>query len=126
MGGTDWGIIMKRNILALASAAIMACGLSLLPSPSHAQTWNGMAFYNQCGNAFQAGFANRAFCHTYLLGFAAALQSTGQICMQRGTTDVQIVMVVQNWLRFHAQNLGNPANIMIRNALLQAWPCQRQ
>lgn len=101
-------------------------GLDAACAPSHAQTRNGMAFYNQCGTAFGAGFANRSFCHNYLSGFAAALQSTGQICMQRGTTDVQIVMVVQNWLRSRPQNLGNPANIMIRNALLDAWPCQPQ
>ena len=113
---------MKANFSALVGAATIAAALAVMSTPSSAQS-NGMNFYNQCGSAFDAGFAHRAYCHNYLWGFAEALQASGQICMQPGTTDVQVVMVVQNWLRFHAQNLNRPAPYMIRNAMMNGWPC---
>lgn len=105
-----------KSFLAVA-IAIASVSMAM---PAHAMT--GWDFYSQCGNAFTAGFANRGMCHGYITGFADAMSLDGQLCL-RGANDVQAVMVVQNWLRMHPQNLSRPAPAMIRNALLSAWRC---
>ncbi|MGO8713784.1 MAG: Rap1a/Tai family immunity protein [Rhizomicrobium sp.] len=114
---------MKPTVFALAGVIAAAVTCTALPQDAFALTESGMQFYNQCGTGFGAGFANRAFCHNYILGFADGLGSVGRICPGPGTTDTQIVIVVQNWLRSHARNLNAPASLMVRNALLNAWPC---
>lgn len=109
--------------LTLASAAIAA--MIAITIPAHANE-SGMDFYNQCGTGAEAGFFNRPFCHGYLSGFYSALAATNQVCPRSIPTDTQVVMVVQNWLRSHAANLGAPAHLMIRNAILNAWGCRRR
>ena len=112
--------------LAIATAAL-AVSLTIA-SPAFAFNGSGMRFYNQCGTGAEAGFFNQPFCHGYVGGFYDALAATGQLCLARGAapSDTQVVMVVQNWLRTYAANLQvRPANIMIRNAILNAWGCHR-
>lgn len=105
----------------LAAAALL--GTLALSAPASAES--GMQFYNQCGTGAEAGFFNRPYCHGYLTGFFDAMSATGTICHGPDINDTQIVMVVQNWLRFHAADLQHPAHLMIRNAMLNAWPCRR-
>jgi len=108
-----------RTFLA---ACIFAVGFAVAPQ-AQAYQGSGFNFYNQCGNAFAAGFANRAFCHSYLMGFADALSQDRAICFSN-INDVQVVMVVQNWLRNHPAYLQNPAAFMIRNAMINTWRCR--
>ena len=107
--------------LTLVVAAI-AGALTIFASSASAET--GMQFYNQCGTGVTGGFLNRPFCHGYVMGFFDALSATGAICHGPGVEDTQIMIVVQDWLRSHAANLQYPAHVMIRNAMVNAWPCR--
>jgi hypothetical protein len=110
----------------LACAALAAA--VTFASPTMAFNENGMGFYDQCGTGAEAGFFNRPFCHGYLSGFYDALAATGKVCPPGGVgpNDTQVVMVVQDWLRKFAANLNiRPANVMVRNAILNAWGCRR-
>jgi hypothetical protein len=113
-----------RNVLAviaIAGSAILASS-----SSSSAFVGSGFDFYRKCGTGFEAGFAHREFCHAYLQGFYDALGAERRVCSPGAgpVVDTQVVMVVQSWLRAHANNMGNvPADVMIRNALVSAWPC---
>ena len=107
---------MKKKMIGIAA-------VTLLTLTGATRADSGMDFYRMCGTGLTAGFLNRDYCHGYLWGIAVGLHESRQICMQPGTTDTQVVMVVQDWLRAHPQNLNRPANYMIRNALVAAWPC---
>jgi hypothetical protein len=114
--------------MKLAIAAATFAANLLIASPALAFNGSGMGFYNQCGTGAEAGFFNRPFCHGYLSGFYDALAATGKVCAPGGVApdDTQVVMVVQNWLRTYAANLQTrSADVMIRNAILNAWGCRR-
>ena len=109
---------MKR----LLSAAALVSAVAFCTPASAA---NALQFYDSCGTDVEAGFVNRPYCHAYLEGFFDAMSATSQICPSSDVNVSQIVIVVQYWLRSHSTTLKYPAHVIIRNAMINEWPCRR-
>jgi hypothetical protein len=107
---------MKR--IAFAAMVVAATTMA-----AHAQT--GMDLHRQCGNGLTAGFLNRDYCHSYITGIVNGAVTSGShtICLSQGVTDTQSVMIVQNYMRAHPEQLNQPAPIIIQQAMSEAFPC---
>ena len=97
--------------------------LVLIAGAHTASAMTGMDLYNRCGNGFKAGFVHRDECHSFVVGVAAGLANTGQICFRGQLNGQQATMIVQAYMRNHPENLGAPAGTIVTQALMQAYPC---
>jgi hypothetical protein len=116
--------MMKTSFGTLAVALAFAAACTLTP-PAHAQT--AMNFYKKCGNGMTAGFLNRGYCHSYVTGLVNGIVASrvGLICLPRGVSDTQLVMIVQAYMRAHPERLNISANGIIEQAVTTAFPCHR-
>jgi fructose-specific phosphotransferase system IIC component len=107
---------MKRVVWA-------AMVIAAIWSPALAQT--GMDLHRQCGNALTAGFLNRNYWHGYITGVVNGLAVGGSrsVCLSSGVTGTQAVMIVQNYMREHPEQLNESAHVVIQRAISEAFPC---
>ena len=106
--------------LTLSSAAIAAM---LAIVPAHAQDVStGMGFYENCRPA-PTNKILPAFCKTYIAGFASGLSYGHVACFPAGVSPDQLELVVTDWMRAHPAQLNQAPERMMRNALVDAWPC---
>jgi hypothetical protein len=107
---------VKKVVLA---AMVIAATLG----PALSQSGNDL--HSQCGNAFTAGFLHRNYCHGYITGVVNGLTVGGSrtVCLSRGVTDTQAVMIVQNYMREHPEQLNEPSHAIIQRAMSEAFPC---
>jgi hypothetical protein len=94
-----------------------------MTTAAHAQT--GMDLHRQCGNALTAGFLNRNYCHGYISGIVNGLVASGNhtVCLSRGVTDTQAVMIVQNYMRAHPEQLNDSGDTIIQRSMTESFPC---
>lgn len=102
--------------------AIVTLGLCQGPMALPARAETGMDLYNNCGNAFMAGFLNRSACHTYVYGIGMYLAGRGSACFN-GATDQQMILVVQTYMRDHPEGLNQRSDMVVARALVEAFPC---
>ncbi len=99
----------------------MFTGLLLTSWPADAQTGNDL--YKMCGNAFKAGLLHRDACHNFIAGVASGLSAAGTICIPPGSTPKQEVMIVQKYMRDHPDRLSVSEQLVVSDALTEAWHC---
>jgi hypothetical protein len=109
-----------RTLLLTAALAFMG------NNAAHAES--AMSFYNACGSSFMAGFANRGYCHGYIVGLAQGLVigrigNAPRACYSQGVNDQQLVLVVQQYMKAHPAKLNEPVAKLITEALADAFPC---
>jgi general secretion pathway protein G len=114
-------IQMKLISIGLAGAITALASATFAVSAS-AQT--AMDFYNKCGNGFTAGLLNRDFCHSYVTGLVNGVAASGHlICLPRGVSDKQLVMIAQDYMRRHPEELSDSENAVIVRSVVNKFPC---
>jgi len=64
-----------------------------------------------------------AWCSGYISGASDTLRSTGVICLA-GIKYGQVRKVVEKYLRNYPELLHHNADILVKNALVKAFPCK--
>lgn len=62
----------------------------------------------------------------YVDGIADGAVGLGYACYPAGVARAEIREVVMKYLRDHPERLGDPASLLVLNALFEAYPCKRQ
>lgn len=113
-------------------AIVAGIALVLAVAPAHANPTfkiTGSQFYRLCTNPPpERGAQVEAACVLYVSGVADGLQLDGKVCPGPYIRPPQLFPVALNWLRTRLRNPrvnGNyPASVMIRNGLVNAFPCR--
>lgn len=102
---------MKRIIVGAIAA--LACSMSLAATDPY---WTGNTLYAK----LQANGVERGYAVGYILGVHDAWNH--EICTPNATYG-QIADVVQTYLRRNPHNRDEQADILVREAIDEAWPC---
>ncbi|HEY4113013.1 MAG TPA: Rap1a/Tai family immunity protein [Rhizomicrobium sp.] len=114
----------RRKLSSIAVAALLSAA-----TPAHATVnvtyfTNGWDLYRTCGNALSGGFFHYGACHNFINNTGNWLARHNRICLSRGTTDHDLVVAVQDYMRERNDQLNRPARVVIAEALARAYPCR--
>ncbi|HEY4112744.1 MAG TPA: Rap1a/Tai family immunity protein [Rhizomicrobium sp.] len=113
---------MRKTLITASLCAFAAF------APAHAITvtvfTNGWDLRSTCGNPLTAGFINRGPCHNFITNVGNGLARTHRICLVRGTTDRDLVIAVQDFIRERTDRLNASAREVAAEALSRAYPCR--
>jgi hypothetical protein len=116
---------MKSHFLAAFAACWLASVPALAQMPrAHALQLSGGEFFSLCANPPDHGAEVAAMCQVYVAGIADALQVEGHVCFGPRMTAQKLFATSLWWLESRPRE-GYPASLMIRNGLIEAFPCPR-
>ena len=101
---------MRVTIIFTAAALLAA-------NAAHAEP--GMAFLKRCH-----GYAAPVFCGAYEHGYFDALAASGVICPAPTVALPQVMLMTERWMHDHINHLNAPVRLILRTAMLNAWPCR--
>jgi hypothetical protein len=110
---------MRRLIAAAALATLAASGVSAQSIIVSGFTGNFLVEY--CDGTRAAP----TICKAYIIGVADTLALKNGICRPNGATDDQVVAIVTAYLKKRPADWHIHAAFITRNALTEAFPCQR-
>ncbi len=88
---------------------------------------DGNELYDICGVALESPDYENAYGTGYCYGYIIGVINQGdrQICPPEKITNKQTVQIVYAYLKSHLEQLDQPANVLVDQALGNAWPCNR-
>lgn len=112
----------------LIAAAIAAGTIAITGAAGAVNGDTGMDLWQRCRADWRGEItANHPLCAAYIAGFAGGLGSVRKICppFDSGIVGVdQLGLVANEWMRSHPGQLSRSANSILRDALIDAFPCR--
>lgn len=103
--------------------AIIALVLFLTPANAEMEVTSGNFLLQSC-NSDNANFS-KGLCMGFTDGLAAGLSDGRFICVTKGVTVSQEVLIVKKYLQSHQILLDQPYPRLVSSALREAFPCPK-
>jgi len=108
--------------------SLLTCIVCLLSFPADANFFDGNKLENLC--SVESGISQTS-CAYYVMGITDGIMlqqnvlgNTKFICIPPSATGEQITAVAKKFMHDHPEILHYPANALVNNALVDAFPCQ--
>ena len=114
-------LLTKCRLLIAAAATVVSFN-------ANAQTFSGNEWLTDCS------LKVRSRCPWYAIGLAEGFilwaqspsSADAPTCIPEGVKGVQIVDVGVRYMKAHPEILQQPADILLRDAFKEAWPCSHK
>ena len=114
-----------RSILFAAGVAFLSAAAPTCAGAAPVLNATGAEFLERCTNPpLDRGDEIVAMCEMYVAGIADGLQTSGRACFDPRVTRARPLPVALTWLRNHMRYRKRPADFMISNGLVNAFPCR--
>lgn len=88
-------------------------------------SWDGYELQRYCDDEKESStyYQNNAYCNVYLASASSGLDSARVICID-GHKHGQVRNVVENYFTDNPEVLHHKADVLVKNALVEAFPCK--
>lgn len=105
---------------AMKSSLVLAAGLALSTVPARADWMSGNELHETCASG---SAVDKALCLSYVMGVLDGLRFLDlPLKTPVGATGGQVRDVVSKYLADHPETREQPARVLVKSAVVDAWP----